>query len=160
LDPGETTKTWLHLPFESREGLQLRLHTRSRCSFHCLAGLRSEPLVEPEPEPSQTGLMYSSSIAEARGSRGRSWGCFFLFFVSFFLLFFSFSFLFLLLFCFLFLFINAFLFSFFSSCFSLFLSFYYSFPFLSFSISISFLFSFLFINTFLFFFFFLVFLFF
>jgi hypothetical protein len=55
LEPGEATKTWLHLPFENREGLQLRLHTRSRCSFHRLAGLRPEPLVEPEPEPSQTG---------------------------------------------------------------------------------------------------------
>jgi hypothetical protein len=55
LEPGEATKTWLHLPFESREGLQLRLHTWSRCSFHRLAGLRPEPLVEPEPEPSQTG---------------------------------------------------------------------------------------------------------
>jgi hypothetical protein len=36
-EPGESTKTWLHLPFESHEGLQLRLHTRSRCNFHCLA---------------------------------------------------------------------------------------------------------------------------
>jgi hypothetical protein len=64
LEPGEATKTWLHLPFESREGLQLRLHTRSRCNFHCLAGLRPEPFVEPEPEPSQTGpysLMHCSS---------------------------------------------------------------------------------------------------
>jgi hypothetical protein len=55
LEPGEATKTWLHLPFESREGLQLRLHTWSWCNLHCLAGLRPEPLVEPEPEPSQTG---------------------------------------------------------------------------------------------------------
>jgi hypothetical protein len=55
LELGEATKTWLYLPFESREGLQLRLHTWSRCNLHCLAGLRPEPLVEPEPEPSQTG---------------------------------------------------------------------------------------------------------
>jgi hypothetical protein len=58
LEPDEATKTWLHLPFESREGLQLRLHTWSRCNLHCLAGLRLEPLVEPEPEPSQTGPEY------------------------------------------------------------------------------------------------------
>jgi hypothetical protein len=132
LDPGETTKTWLHLPFESREGLHLRLHTRSGCSFHCLAGLRPEPLVEPEPEPSQTGSMYSSSIAEARGSRGRSWGVLFSVF-SFFLLFFSFYFLFLLLFCFLFFIykrFSVFLFFFFLFSFVSFFLLFFSFPFL------------------------------
>jgi hypothetical protein len=41
---GGATKTWLRLPFGSRQGLRHQLHTRSRCHFHRLGGLRLEPL--------------------------------------------------------------------------------------------------------------------
>jgi hypothetical protein len=54
-EPDGATKTWLHLPFRSREGLQHRLHTRSWCKNHRLAGLQLEPPMEPEPEPYQIG---------------------------------------------------------------------------------------------------------
>jgi hypothetical protein len=46
-EPGGATKSWLRLPFGSREVLH-------RCKTNRLGGLRLEPLVEPEPEPSQT----------------------------------------------------------------------------------------------------------
>jgi hypothetical protein len=54
-EPGGATKSWLRLPFGSREVLQGQLHPWSRCKINRLGGLRLEPPPEPEPEPSQTG---------------------------------------------------------------------------------------------------------
>jgi hypothetical protein len=51
-EPDGATKTWLRLPFGSRHGLRHQLHTRSRCHFHRLGGLR----LEPEPEPPKQGF--------------------------------------------------------------------------------------------------------
>jgi hypothetical protein len=61
-EPGGATKSWLRLPFGSREVLHGQLHTRSRCKICRLGGLRLKPLVEPEPEPSQTGPKSSPSL--------------------------------------------------------------------------------------------------
>jgi hypothetical protein len=55
LEPHGATLSWLLLSFGSRKGLHDRLYTWSRCVLHRLAGLRPELLVEPEPEPCQTG---------------------------------------------------------------------------------------------------------
>jgi hypothetical protein len=46
-EPHGATKTWLRLPFESREGLRQQLHSWSRCKIYRLA--------EPLEEPCQTG---------------------------------------------------------------------------------------------------------
>jgi hypothetical protein len=55
LEPHGATLSWLLLSFGSRKGLHDRLYNWSRCVLHRLAGLRPELLVEPEPEPCQTG---------------------------------------------------------------------------------------------------------
>jgi hypothetical protein len=55
VEPLGATFSWLLLSFESRGRLQRRLHNRSRCKNNRLAGLQLEPLMEPEPEPCQTG---------------------------------------------------------------------------------------------------------
>jgi hypothetical protein len=65
-EPGGATKSWLRLPFGSREVLQGQLHTRSRSKIDRLGGLRVEPLVEPEPEPSQTGPDFFSLFLSYR----------------------------------------------------------------------------------------------
>jgi hypothetical protein len=57
--PDEVTKTWLRLPFGSREGLQRRLHTRSQCKNYRLAGLQLEP------EPCQTRPKYICFVCHA-----------------------------------------------------------------------------------------------
>jgi hypothetical protein len=53
-EPDGATKMWLRLPFGSCQGLRHQFHTWSQCHFHRLGGLCLEPLVESEPEPSQT----------------------------------------------------------------------------------------------------------
>jgi hypothetical protein len=60
-EPSGATKSWLRLPFESREVLQGQLgqlHTWSRCKTYRLGGLRLEPLVEPSRSPPKQALSF------------------------------------------------------------------------------------------------------